>query len=153
MPSSHLLLDCSNNSPTATLCESSICLPPLPPLVDRMSSCSSYESDENSMIERRESLAMLVGSAPRLPLLDDDEYSDCMSCSSTTRSGSGWKLAPRQNTCTVDEKYYSSDDESDVTITDLQEIESLFLPMDISASFVHTGRRILDEKEPSRIYK
>eukprot|EP00592_Proboscia_alata_P024407 CAMPEP_0194444300 /NCGR_PEP_ID=MMETSP0176-20130528/127193_1 /TAXON_ID=216777 /ORGANISM="Proboscia alata, Strain PI-D3" /LENGTH=185 /DNA_ID=CAMNT_0039270663 /DNA_START=90 /DNA_END=648 /DNA_ORIENTATION=- len=185
MPPSHLLLDCSNNSPTATLYESGICLPPLPPLVDRMSSCSSYESDENSMIERRESLAMLVGSAPRIPLLDDDEYSiaensiierieslamlvgcapriplldddeysDCISCSSTTRSGPGWKLAPRQNTCTVDEKYYSSDDDSDVTMTDLQEIESFFLPMDISASFVHTGRRILDEKEPSRINK
>ena len=107
MPPSHLLLYHTNNSPTATLYESGTCLPPIPPLVNYTSSCSNYDSDENSMIERKESLAMLVGSAPRIPLLDNDEYSDCISFSSTIRHGSGWKPSPRQSTYTVDYKYYS----------------------------------------------
>eukprot|EP00592_Proboscia_alata_P021554 CAMPEP_0194405436 /NCGR_PEP_ID=MMETSP0176-20130528/3816_1 /TAXON_ID=216777 /ORGANISM="Proboscia alata, Strain PI-D3" /LENGTH=96 /DNA_ID=CAMNT_0039204229 /DNA_START=1 /DNA_END=291 /DNA_ORIENTATION=- len=96
---------------------------------------------------------MLVGSAPRIPLLDDDKYSDCVGFFPTIRSRSGWKLGPRKNTCTADEKYYNSDDDSDVTMTELQDIESLFLPMEHSTSLVHTRRRTLYEKEPSSIYK
>mmetsp|Transcript_37562 Transcript_37562/g.45347 ORF Transcript_37562/g.45347 Transcript_37562/m.45347 type:complete len:175 (-) Transcript_37562:131-655(-) len=143
MPPSHLLLDCSNNSPTATLYESGICLPLLPPLVDRMSSCSIYERDQNSLNERKESLAILLESAPRIPLFDDDEYNDYINFSLTARSDLSWRLAPRQNTLNVGVKFY----ESDATMTDSKDIEHLLLPIDNLPSFFHTRRRILSEKE------
>jgi len=143
MPLSAPLTDYSKHSPAASQYESCLSPPPLPPLVDRMSSCSIYERDQNSLNERKESLAILLESAPRIPLFDDDEYNDCINFSLTARSDLSWRLAPRQNTLNVGVKFY----ESDATMTDSKDIEHLLLPIDNSPSFVHTKLRILSKKE------